>query len=128
MRKFATLASLLVAAALFGTAAAALPLDGKTFQGEVKDKGKAHGDKDTFIFSDGKFRSTACDAYGYDSGTYKATQQGDAWAFEAQTHSKKWGTMTWKGTIKGDSIEGTAVRSKDGKAKDEQVFSGTLKQ
>jgi hypothetical protein len=49
------------------------------------------------------------------------------WTFTAETHSPKWGTMTWKGTIKGDSVEGTATRSKGGKPKGEQVFSGTLK-
>jgi len=126
MRKLVTIAAVLVAAALIAAWAAPGPLDGKTFQGEIKDKGKAHGDKDTFIFADGKFRSTACDAYGYDSGSYAAVQSGDAWTFTAETHSAKWGTMAWKGSVKGDAVEGTATRSKDGKVKAEQVFSGTL--
>jgi len=127
MRKLVTIAVLVVAAAMVAAWAAPGPLDGKTFQGEIMEKGKSHGDKDSFIFSDGKFRSTACDACGYDSGAYTATQAGDGWTFTAETHSAKWGTMSWTGTIKGSSIEGTATRSKDGKTKAEQVFSGMLK-
>jgi hypothetical protein len=126
MRKLFAVVVPLVAATLLVTWAGPAPLDGKSFQGELKDKGKEHGDKDTFIFAEGKFRSTACDAYGYDSGSYTATQEGDAWAFSAETHSPKYGTMSWKGTIKGSTIEGTATRSKNGKTKDVQVFSGAL--
>jgi hypothetical protein len=126
-RKLVSIVVSFVAAAMLVAWAAPGPLDGKSFQGEIKDKGKAHGDKDTFVFADGKFRSTACDAYGYDSAVYTATQEGEAWSFTAETHSPKSGTMTWKGTIKGNTVEGTAVRAKDGKAKPPQVFSGTLK-
>jgi len=31
----------------------------------MKEKGKTKGDRDTLIFKDGKFRSTACDVYGF---------------------------------------------------------------
>jgi hypothetical protein len=72
MKRVLTFAAMLLASALLVVWAGVAPLDGKTFQGEIKDKGKAHGDKDTFVFADGRFHSTACDAYGYDAATYTA--------------------------------------------------------
>jgi hypothetical protein len=127
MKKLIAIAVLLAAASVAIVWAGPAPLDGKTFRGEIKDMEKAQGNPDTFIFADGTFRSTACDAYGYRPAPYTATQQGAVWTFTAETHSPTWGTMTWKGTIKGSVIEGTATRSKDGKVVGEQVFLGANK-
>jgi len=81
------------------------PLDGKTFVVETVEKGKSVGDKDTLIFTDGYFRSTACDQYGFGSGVYKSTMNEDSIQFESVTTSPTKGKMTWKGTVKGDKIE-----------------------
>jgi hypothetical protein len=103
------------------------PLDGKTFAGAMTEKGKAKGDKDTFLFRDGKFRSTACDAYGFTEAPYTVAESDVSTTFEAEATSPKEGTMKWKGTVKGDSVEGTAVWIKKGQADILYTFKGTLK-
>ena len=81
------------------------PLDGKTFVVETGEKGKSGGDKDTLVFKDGNFHSTACDQYGFGDGAYTSTVNGDTIQFEAVTTSPTKGKMTWKGTVQGDRIE-----------------------
>ena len=103
-------------------------LDGKSFVGQMGQVGKDKGDKDTFIFKDGKFHSTACDPYGFGDGAYTAKVNGDAIAFEAKTTSPTDGLMQWMGTVKGDKIEGTATWQRVGKAPVEHWLKGELKQ
>ena len=103
------------------------PLDGKTFAGEMTEKGKARGDKDTFVFKDGKFRSTGCDAYGFTETSYTAAVSDVSTTFQAESSSPKEGTMKWKGTVKGDTLEGTADWMKKGQADMHYTFRGTLK-
>ena len=57
-------------------------LDGRNFDGIVLKCGETSGDADTLSFKDGRFRSSACDPYGYGDGAYTATQSGEAIAFE----------------------------------------------
>src|SRR5258708_3194606 len=90
-------------------------LDGKTFSGTLGEKGTTKGDQDDYIFQDGTFRSTACDAYGFSAAAYTARAEGDAITFESTTTSAKEGEMAWKGTVKGDAIAGTTVWKKAGK-------------
>jgi hypothetical protein len=132
--KIAKQFGLLLAAALLllwppapAAAAEKGPLDGKTFPGEMMEKGKAKGDQDTFVFKDGKFRSTACDAYGFTETAYAGAVSDVATTFEAVATSPKEGTMKWKGTVKGDSVEGTAVWTKNGQADVIYTFKGALK-
>jgi hypothetical protein len=103
------------------------PLDGKTFAGEMTEKGKTKGDADTFVFRDGKFRSTACDAYGFTETAYTSAVSDVSTRFEAEATSPREGTMKWKGTVRGDSLEGTAVWTKKGQADAVYTFKGTLK-
>ena len=93
----------------------------------MTEKGKTKGDPDTFVFKDGKFRSTACDAYGFTETSYTAAVSDVSTTFEAEATSPKEGTMKWKGTVKGDSLEGTAVWTKNGQADMHYTFKGTLK-
>ena len=102
-------------------------LDGKVFVGTMAEKGKTKADKDTFLFNQGKFRSIACDTYGFTETSYTAAVGGGATTFEAESTSPKEGTMKWKGTVKGDAIEGTAVWMKKGQADMHYIFKGTLK-
>jgi len=134
MTRMAKQFGLLLAAALVllwspapAAAAEKGPLDGKTFAGEMMEKGKAKGDQDTFVFKDGKFRSTACDAYGFTETAYTAAVSDIATTFEAVATSPKEGTMKWKGTVKRDSVEGTAVWTKKGQADAIYTFKGALK-
>jgi hypothetical protein len=97
------------------TPAAAGDLDGSTYAGMVGESGKA-GDPDNFIFTNGTFRSTACDQYGYTEAPYTVAEDGGKTTFSATTINKGGATMAWHGTISGDTIEGTAVMTpKEGK-------------
>jgi hypothetical protein len=95
-------------------------LDGRNFEGVVLERGKTSGDADTLIFNDGRFRSTACDQYGYADGPYTASVSGDAIAFEAETESPKYGKLLWKGVVRGHKLDGTLSMVRDGKAAGEK--------
>ncbi len=109
-----------------GPAFAVNPLEGKTFSGVVGPKGKTEGQADNFVFQDGKFESTLCTTFGYGKGNYKTAAKGDATEFTTETMSKKGGKMRWRGVVKGNQIEGTAVSVENGQAS-ESWFKGTLK-
>ncbi len=66
------------------------------------ERGKTSGDADTLTFRDGKFRSSACDKYGYSDATYKTSTQGATTVFEAETESARYGKLLWKGTVSGE--------------------------
>lgn len=89
-------------------------LDGRNFEGVVLKRGETSGDADTLIFKDGRFRSTACDQYGYGDGPYTASVSGDAVLFEAQTESPKSGKLLWKGVVRGEKLDGTLTMIRDG--------------
>jgi hypothetical protein len=104
--------------ALFATAFFAMPfaqaqtatLDGRVFVADAGEKGKPADEKNDIItFSGGKFHSSTCDQYGFGKGDYRASPSGDAVAFEAETQSDKDGRLVWRGTVRGDEIEGTFV-------------------
>jgi hypothetical protein len=95
-------------------------LDGRNFEGVVLERGKTSGDADTLIFNDGRFRSTACDRYGYADGPYTASVSGDTIDFEAETESPKYGKLLWKGVVRGHKLDGTLTMVRDGKAAGEK--------
>jgi len=114
--------------AVMEPAVAKVWFDGKNFVGEIGKKGEAKADKDEFIFKNGKFRSTACDPYGFRPGAYRAVGgTNEPTKFEAICTSPTDGKMTWRGMVKGDQIEGTALWEKPGQAPVENWFKGTLK-
>jgi len=84
-------------------------LDGRRFEGVFLQRGKTAGDADTLTFAGGRFRSTACDRYGFGDAAYRAMAQGDAIVFEAETESAKYGKLVWRGTIRGDKLDATAL-------------------
>jgi hypothetical protein len=117
----ASAAARLLHAALFAAAfapalALAGGLDGRRFEGVFIERGKTSGDADTLIFKDGRFRSTACDRYGYADAPYKATAAGDALMFETETESPRYGRLLWKGTIRDGKLDATAISIRAGKA------------
>ena len=83
---------------------------------------------DDLVFKDGKFRSTACDAYGFGDADYSVTPASDATTFQAETHNPKNESMKWSGTIKGNALEGTAIMTTPGQAPVEYWVKATLKQ
>jgi hypothetical protein len=103
-------------------------LDGKNFIGEFGKKGKsADAKKDEIIFKDGKFRSMACDPYGFGDAPYRTKVDGETIAFEAETMSPKNGKIKWMGTVKGDQIEATFTWYASGQAPEESWLKGKLK-
>jgi len=102
-------------------------LDGKVFVGELGKKGDKTGDKDDLIFKDGKFRSTACEKYGFTEAPYTTNTSGENTSFVGEAMSAKEGTMKWTGTIKEDTVTATITWSKPGKAPQEFWYRGKLK-
>lgn len=68
-------------------------LDGKSFHGMFIEKGKSTGDPDTLIFSNGRFRLTACDQYGYSDAVYSAIESGGTIHFNAETQRQRHGKL-----------------------------------
>jgi hypothetical protein len=109
---------------LFAVAAAIVPpslaqaqnLDGRSFTGVFLERGKTSGDADTVTFKDGRFRSSACDRYGYADAPYKVTTVGDTMRFETETQSAKYGKLQWNGTVRGGKLDATVMMLQDGKS------------
>jgi hypothetical protein len=95
---------------------AASNLEGRSFQGVFLERGKTSGDADTLTFKDGRFRSSACDQYGYSDAVYKTSSNGDVTTFEAETHSPKYGKLMWSGVVRGKKLDATVMMMRDGKA------------
>ncbi|HET6267555.1 MAG TPA: hypothetical protein VFG11_07545 [Acidobacteriota bacterium] len=121
---FLVLAFLTAGLALYGAAGL---LDGKTFDGLSGMTGKEAADKDTLSFADGKLHSSSCDQYGFKPSDYTAHKDEDKIKFESTSDSEKEGKIVWKGTVTGDSIEGTMVWSKSGQKDIEYWFKGSLR-
>jgi hypothetical protein len=92
----------------------ATTLDGRRFDGIVLEAGKTEGDADTLLFDGGRFRSTACDRYGYGDGAYTARRDGPVIRFDAETESPRWGVLRWHGTITGSRLDGTLTMVRSG--------------
>ena len=100
-------------------------LDGRNFIGVVLECGKTEGDADTIVFENGRFRSIACDRYGYGDGPYTVRISGDIVSFEAQTESPKYGQLLWHGTVRGRRLDGTLTMVREGKTLGEKwVLAG----
>ena len=109
-------------------------LDGKVFVVKEGEAGKPASLDNVMTFAAGLFHSRACDEWGYGKGSVKATREGESIRFETETLSEKYGTrQVWKGTIKGDTIEGTKTLYKKpsffrpNPAPEEGWFKGTLR-
>jgi hypothetical protein len=88
----------------------AAPLDGRRFDTTAGLVGKAaHVPSDILSFEGGLFHSSDCDQYEYGKGRYTARSEGDAVHFESETTSPTYGRNTWKGVVRGNTIEGEFV-------------------
>jgi hypothetical protein len=108
--------AMIVALALVPTLAWAEGLDGRRFEGVFIERGKTSGDADTLMFQGGRFRSIACDRYGYSDAPYRTTAVGDAVHFETETESPKYGRLVWKGVVRGGKLDATATMVRTGKS------------
>ena len=103
-------------------------LDGRRFDGVFIERGKTSGDADTLTFQGGRFRSSACDRYGYSDASYQTSAAGDAIAFETETNSPKYGKLSWRGVVRGDKLDATATMLREGKPPVENwVVAGAAK-
>ncbi len=110
------------------TQTAAISLDGRRFEGVVLERGKTAGDADTLIFEQGRFRSTACDRYGYGDGPYRATTADGVLDFEAETESAQYGKLRWKGRVSGERLDGTLTMIRNGQSAGEKwVVAGEVR-
>jgi hypothetical protein len=102
-------------------------LDGRRFDGVVLERGKTSGDADTLIFEGGRFRSTACDRWGYGNGPYSASTVADGLSFEAETESPQYGRLHWRGVVRGVRLDGTLTMLLDGQPEGEKwVLAGEV--
>ena len=105
----------------------------ETFVADTGPKGKPAEEKnDVLTFRDGQFHSSLCDQYGYAKARYQARADGDAIAFETETTSEKDGRLIWRGTARGNDVEGTMLHYKKGflgvsSTPNEMWFKGKLK-
>jgi hypothetical protein len=90
-------------------------LDGRRFDGVFLQRGKTSGDADTITFAHGRFRSSACDRYGYGDAPYRTNAVGDAIEFETETVSARYGKLQWKGKVRGPKLDATVLMLQDGK-------------
>jgi hypothetical protein len=89
-------------------------LDGRRFDGIVLERGKTAGDADTILFANGRFRSSACDPYGYGDGPYTASSSADGIVLEAQTQNANGSRLLWRGVVRGPRLDGTLTLLRDG--------------
>jgi len=99
---------LLTLFALPATILADNTLDGRAYVVVVDNE------QDVLTFDNGTFHSSSCDEYGFGTGEYLTRPAADGIAFEAKTTSDKHGEMEWKGTIRGNEIEGNYHWTKKG--------------
>jgi len=111
-------------------------LEGKIYLIELVEKGskKTKSTEDELSFKSGKFKSKTMFEEDFGPANYtvsvdSSSSEGKIISFEAQSKNKenKEETLTWKGTIEDDNIEGSAIWIKKGKTKKEFEFSGSLK-
>lgn len=127
--KISTLLGLFAVTAIVpASPALAGALDGRSFEGVFLERGKTSGDADTLIFKDGRFRSTACDRYGYSDAAYRISADADGMRFEAETHSPKYGKLQWSGVVRGGKLDATVMMLQPGKpAVENWVVAGEKK-
>jgi hypothetical protein len=91
-------------------------LDGRRFDGIVLECGKTAGDADTLSFEGGRFRSSACDQYGYGDGAYIAHESAGGIVFDSETESPKYGKLRFHGVVNGARMDATLTMVRDGVA------------
>ncbi len=80
-------------------------LDGLRFQGQTGEQGKGDHHEDVITFKNGQFRSLDCENWGFGPAPYTITKEGDSYHFSATLRSEDRGTLSWQGTISGDTAE-----------------------
>jgi hypothetical protein len=136
---FGTLIALWVSLICSGGAAvsseatdAAIAIEGKVFVGHTGPLNSTAIDgEDEIVFKNGRFLSTACINWGFDSPPYRATVKPDGIHFEALTQSPRHGQILWRGVVSGNILEATYLWTKERwywfDAREERRFKGKLR-
>ena len=84
-------------------------LEGKSFSGDLGLSDKPASATDLLVFDNGMFVSKGCEARcGYTAAEYQIRAIGDHFEVVSETPClKSDATILWRGTVKGDEIEGT---------------------
>lgn len=107
-----------------GTAQDDVQLDGRAFTVLTIPNGNpAEAAMESITFKEGRFDNDNCHLWGFGDAPYTASREGDSIVFTATTTSPKEGSMTWKGTIKDETLHGTMTWSKQGQADLNYTFS-----
>ena len=93
-------------------------LDGRQFKaGIVRADAEQDGEKpplgDELIFSNGKFSSAVCKRFNFSEAPYWVRVEGDQVHFLAELTSPTDGKMVWRGSVRGDILEGTMRWTKE---------------
>lgn len=88
------------------------PLDGRQFRAGITRDDADEDERnrpleDRLMFADGKFSSEICRRYNFKEAPYWMRVEGDQVHFLAELTSPTDGKMVWKGTIRGDVLQGT---------------------
>jgi hypothetical protein len=105
-------------------------LDGKTFIGTMNIGENEQPIAEIITFREGKFRSVAGDSLGFGYGTYTTHKDTTGIVFDASTISlkdAKRSELKWHGTIKGKTLEATAINYSDGKPQQTSFIIAELK-
>ena len=104
-------------------------LAGSKFQVALVPQGQQPMD-DTLIFTPDSFESTVCTNAGFARVPYATQVEPDgSVTFTASCDSPSFGHNDWRGTVVGDHIEGSVVRTpKDGGEPIRSTFSGSRNQ
>jgi hypothetical protein len=90
-------------------------LEGKTYDVVLEGPGEAPA-KDQLIFTGTTFESTMCTGFGFKPASYTSQDDSGGTQFTvAEKHPTEPTTVDWKGVVKGDTVEGTATRTMNGK-------------
>ena len=93
-------------------AAGAGPLDGRKYsagivRNDADDDDRKRPLQDKLTFRDGKFSSAVCRRFNFGEAPYWVREENGQIHFLAELTSPTDGTMVWKGTVRGDTLEGT---------------------
>ena len=80
-------------------------LDGLAFSGEALEGGGARGAREEISFANGRLVSSWAGLLGFEGAVYTATADGETTAFAAAGASPGGGTISWKGTVRGQQLE-----------------------
>jgi hypothetical protein len=104
-------------------------LDGMKFEGTVTREGRTKGDKDTLVFENGQFVSTACVRYGFDKTAYSAKRKGKetSWSVDVFSTKHQGEKMSWTGTVAGGSLDGKMYWMKNDGTVTKYIVQGAKK-